>query len=331
MKSDVRQISQRDANLDLLRIVAIALVVLQHSPNDGSSIVLGAISYLCVPGALLFFMVSGALLLGSEMPTMDFLKKRFTKVLWPTLFWTAFYLIVSWVKSPVSIGEAAKQICAIPFEPQGTGVLWFMYALAGLYLLTPILSRWISTASNKELLFYLALWLVAMSYPWLVKVLDITMDEGSPFYYFAGYVGYYVAGYVIVKRGLSLPIKVALPLLLAVVSIPFVLKLTHHDPDYNAFYYTSLYAALYTVLLFILLRQVPVTASKMLTTISNLTFGVYLIHIFIVRDVLWQVMPYSPISLIVIPLAAMLISLSIVWLIAKTRLGNYLIGFRFRS
>ena len=52
--------------LDIIRILAILMVVLTHTPMPGlgtPGVVLSSISYLCAPGIGLFFMVSGALLL----------------------------------------------------------------------------------------------------------------------------------------------------------------------------------------------------------------------------------------------------------------------------
>ena len=52
----------RNATLDILRVIAMMMIVLMHSPIPGSAtgIVLAGISYLTAPGIGLFFMVSGA-------------------------------------------------------------------------------------------------------------------------------------------------------------------------------------------------------------------------------------------------------------------------------
>ena len=63
--------NKRDYKLDLLRVIAILLIVLMHSPMPGSApgFVLSGISYLTAPGIGLFFMISGALLLGNNLST----------------------------------------------------------------------------------------------------------------------------------------------------------------------------------------------------------------------------------------------------------------------
>lgn len=57
---------QRDLSLDIIRILACALVVMMHSPipsDNADGLILSSISYFTAPCIGLFFMVSGALLL----------------------------------------------------------------------------------------------------------------------------------------------------------------------------------------------------------------------------------------------------------------------------
>ena len=81
--------------LDTVRVLACFMVILMHSPmpdNNAPGMFLSTISYLTAPCIGLFFMVSGALLLPVRTGMFTFLKKRFTKIIFPTLFWTAIYL-----------------------------------------------------------------------------------------------------------------------------------------------------------------------------------------------------------------------------------------------
>ena len=103
--------SPRDVSLDLLRVTAIAMVVLMHSPIAGSApgAVLATLSYLTAPCIGLLFMVSGALLLGNQSVASDFLRRRFGKIVVPTLFWTVFYLGVRYVNTPPPQRVAASR------------------------------------------------------------------------------------------------------------------------------------------------------------------------------------------------------------------------------
>ena len=185
----------RDIRLDILRVISMTMIVFMHAPLPGSApgYVLSGLSYLTAPGLVLFFMISGALLLGNSLSTKEFLKRRLTKVVFPTLFWSFFYLAYTTV---VGHGFDSKEllmdVLSIPFSAQGHGVLWFMYALVGLYLLTPILSRWLKNASKQEVEFYLLLWTITLVYPYLKLILKINESDSGILYYFTGYAGYFL-------------------------------------------------------------------------------------------------------------------------------------------
>ncbi len=70
-----------------------------------------------------------------------------------------------------------------------------MYTLTGLYLLAPILSRWIVAAERKELRFYLLLCGITFIYPYLSIVLMVNETITGSLFYFSGYIGYFLLGY----------------------------------------------------------------------------------------------------------------------------------------
>lgn len=53
----------RDISLDIIRVIAICMIVFMHSPIPGSApgFILSGLSYITAAGIGLFFMVSGAL------------------------------------------------------------------------------------------------------------------------------------------------------------------------------------------------------------------------------------------------------------------------------
>lgn len=184
--------------LDLIRVLSCMLIVLMHAPSPGS----GAPGYIVVPiyfitaaGLCLFFMVSGALLLPVKTDTFTFLKKRMGKILVPLLFWTLFYLGVSLAFGEKTLSEVGHNLLSVPFTRQGHGVLWFLYVLIGLYLLSPIISPMLQKASKKELEFYLLLWGITLCYPLLAPFVELTTDTYGILYYFSGFLGYFVLGY----------------------------------------------------------------------------------------------------------------------------------------
>ena len=135
---------KQDSKFDLLRLLACLMVIAMHAPlpdsAEGNGLFLSTLSYLTAPCIGLFFMVSGALLLPVRTGASIFLKRRFGKILFPTLFWSLFYLGCNTLMRDESI-DWLRTLGSLPFSPQGNPVLWFMYTLMGLYLLAPVLSQ----------------------------------------------------------------------------------------------------------------------------------------------------------------------------------------------
>lgn len=244
---------ERDLSLDILRILACVMVVMMHAPipsDSANGLIVSSVSYFTAPSIGLFFMVSGALLLSAHTKSArpstarEFLRKRMSHVLLPTLSWTVFYLVLKVCDGEITVGELAKNVLSIPFSAQGHGVLWFMYTLAGLYLVTPILKSWLRYASEREVRFYLCLWLVSICYPILGKLVDINDSSTGILYYFSGYLGYYVLGYWLRNYGSRLNFKVASALMVCSVVAPVVVKILHWNVDfYSVFWYLSIFVA----------------------------------------------------------------------------------------
>ena len=279
---------KRDVSLDVIRLIACLMIVLMHSPMPGlgtSGIILSGISYLTAPGIGLFFMVSGALLLKSNVDksfeTHVFLQKRFTKILIPLLFWS----FVGWELEKYGVKNAELSI------------LWFMYCLAGMYLLTPILSRWLSLANRKEVGFYLIIWLVTLCVPFVKLFLPMNEGDTSWLYYFHGYVGYYVLGfYLKCYWGKSVSMGRNALLVVAFIAISVVLPITllvmNVKVDfYSIFWYLSITIALQCVVWWSVVQRLMRNVSKLpgfVVELSRLSFGIYLIHILVMRIVLWK-------------------------------------------
>ena len=338
----------RILSLDLLRVIACFMVIAMHSPmpTQGSNgMFLSALSYLTSPCIGIFFMVSGALLL----PTSDnengivFLKKRFGKILLPTLTWTTVYLSYNILTNgQEDTYNLAQSILSIPFSPQGNGVLWFMYTLAGLYLLAPIISPWLRRTTEKELRYYLMLWAITLCYPLLELVVKIETDANGILYYFTGYVGYFVWGYYLRNYGDHIrfwPVSLALAVAIAA---PIVVKINGLEIDfYKMFWYLSIFVVIMciwwwkAILLFFEHIQLTPSIWKGIMIISNLSFGIYLAHIFIMRNILWHCdfiihIKSYPLQTLVIILSTFLISIILCWGISFLPKSNWIIGIHHK-
>lgn len=328
----------RSFPIDLLRILACLMVVTMHAPLPGSEsdgMFLSALSYLTAPGIGLFFMISGALLLPVKTDTRTFLKRRFSKIAIPTLVWSVIFLgITTWTrKEPFSW----KALFSIPFSAHGNPTFWFLYTLMGLYLIAPVLSRWLNAASCRELEFYLLLWCVSLCYPLLRLVLDINTSTTGILYYLTGYAGYFVLGHYLMKYPGRIKYKWLIPAVIVALAAPIVCKIYGLSVDfYSVFWYLSIFVVILCIFIWrVIVSLVPEkgwpSVNGLIAKVSISTFGIYLVHYFIIRTLLWNWSPILTIhpfvlQVFVIAVAAFVLSLGVTFVIGKLPGAKYLIG-----
>ena len=114
--------NNREYWIDAVRSFACLCVIATHAaiPNgsDGQYMV-AVYNYLAVGGAsILFFMISGALILNKERDTIPFMKKRVTRIVFPMIFWSLFFIGVKYLQGNFTSQEAVGKVLRIPFGPQ---------------------------------------------------------------------------------------------------------------------------------------------------------------------------------------------------------------------
>lgn len=316
------------------------MIVAMHSPlpcNDGCGVLLSTLSYLTASGIGLFFMISGATLLPVKDSMCVFMKRRMLKVAVPTAVWTLFYIFCNiCIKGqPLSL----REVLSIPFSAQGNPVLWFIYTLLGLYILAPILSKWLCGASRRELEFYLFLWGVSLLYPLLRMIIDVNSSETGILYYFSGYAGYFVLGYYLKTYPTAISLRYVLLAMTVAIAVPVVCKVFSFDVEfYSMFWYLSVFVAIQCVFWWKLICKLTDTfrirqSPTFVILLSQLTFGIYLIHIFIMRYLLWKwdfllcITPHWVQTLVTFMLT-FTCSLLISYLISLLPFAKHIIGYR---
>ena len=340
--------------LDLVRVLACLMVICMHAPmeyynNDVPTTIRAFMvysSYVTMPNVCLFFAISGALLLPAKVQPEDswkWLKKRLRKVIAPTIIWTEFYLIVKVCTTDVSIGEIIRQICSVPFNEQGHGILWFMYTLIGLYLVTPIISPWIQQCGKKTLQLYLCLWIVTLCYPILTAFVSIDETPYGILYYFSGFAGYYVLGYYLNTYGLKG--RTIWWVVLLIVLMPLMLLYKIYLEGKFAFGEHVMWVlGIICMLMLLCWWKICVAVSLIIerhhkiasaiTRISNLSFGIYLMHIFVMRNCVEKITCvisnyYMQTGATIV--CTVLITVFVSHLISLLSFGDYVIGYKSRK
>ena len=200
------------AYLDLLKIGAIVAVVCIHAVGTATresgtgwhpaawwgADLLNSAMLWCVP---VFVMVSGALLLNPQkvLPGGPFLRKRAVRLGVPLIFWTAVYVVFQRQFYGVDLSPHDAWSAFAAGDPYLQ--LYFLFIVAGLTAITPILRRLIVHCTRRELY-----WLTAASLGFgLIEHAVRALGGGGGYNAltrFLPYIGYYLAGYVLASADL---------------------------------------------------------------------------------------------------------------------------------
>lgn len=329
---------ERIVYLDIIRIVACLMVILMHSPvalKDGETSALpGLISLLMLPCNGLFFMTSGVLLFGSGLSFGNFMKKRLSRIVYPTVIWSVVYVLVDAYMLDSSTNETIQQLCWIPFHYiKANFALWFMYTLLGCYFIIPIVEPWLMKATKKELETVLVLWVVSIGLPMVTYYLDMPkFDHQSAWYYFGGFMGYLLMGWYINKYDVSWK-KIIFSFVLAIFF--YVIVKIQRPSDWNYFCYLHPSTVCYTFGLFGLIMKLAShkysdKTVKVLSSLSACSFGVYLIHVLFLTKWLKNTDILSTLSvggaIGVRWILTTVVCFSVVLLIRKLPFSKYVIG-----
>lgn len=185
---------------DVLRAVAILCVILCHTTRMYSPYTFDTIKHAIPPlinviglvGVPLFFMLSGALLLNRDYDLKDFFKKRFTRILYPAIFWIIITILL--IYPFFNTSEIVKIILG---QDKYT---WFVWVMIGIYLIIPVINSFIKEYGMKGVKYFLLVWAVTV----VLNTANMYPFEQLELSYFAGYLGYVVLGYYLANTKFKL-------------------------------------------------------------------------------------------------------------------------------
>lgn len=285
-----------------LRAVACILVILTHSAmpsvNDDFGIYMVIFSIIGSPSSELFVLISSSLLAPTKLDMLSFYKKRFSKLIGPFFTWSLIVLLVKYFQDNISGIQALQSIALFPFVPV-TGIYWFVYAICGLYLIIPIISPWLAACSKKELHFIISLWAITLVLPYFDKLFktnfyDITGDYYFILSYIGGFLGYLFLGVYLKRYPLLIANKLkAFFIILALLIIGSIPILYSYFLNRSFLIIAednlSIGSAFYVIGIFIFFQNFRISKyiEYIFNHIAKYSFGIYLIHIIIVRDIVW--------------------------------------------
>lgn len=331
---------KREYWIDAVRSFACICVLTTHAPIPHSTHGLAFASifnYFAVSGAsILFFMISGALILAKEQSFIPFMKKRILRIAIPMAIWTVISLLIELIGNEITIQDFAGRIVMIPFAPQ-VGTYWFIYVIFGMYIISPPLTYWLSRCPRKELEIYLTIWGITLLLPYLTLIsskFETMINYTSGYlYYLYGYLGFFVLGHYLRKyvNIEKMRCKHWIVLSIAIISpaILYLLNDIPHDVIQNRM---SINVVIMAICYFCIIKSVHLSEklSKIFFDFAQHSFGIYLVHIIIMRRLIWPLIDGFDINCgIQIPLIVLttaVISYGLVHLISKIPYSKYIIG-----
>jgi surface polysaccharide O-acyltransferase-like enzyme len=343
---------------DLIRTIAIFLVILLHASNEALQASSVPASYwwtaavyksLALSCIALFVMLSGAFLLQPAKlnePIRVFLKKRMSRLGLAFVFWSLVYLAWGFYISHVPV----------TFSNIGQGILrdlltgadyqfWFIYLIAGLYLITPILRVIIASGNQRVIRYLIALWFVGVAIVPLIQ-LAVGYALDSRVFLLAGFTGFFVLGTYLQRIKLRSSVLYGL-LIASFVGTIFGIWLLNYPLSFigngsYSFDYLTIPAIVGSAALFLILLKFRPdwpganhnTSSKVVRAISKNTLPIFLFHVIILetfeRGLLGFKLSFTTLNPIIeIPLIAVLtfsITLGLVLLMKKVPFLTKLIG-----
>lgn len=308
----MKEIKNRQLNIDLLRILACIMVIMIHvsvryvinDPIASSSwtinVFFDAIARAAVP---LFMMISGKLLLEKkEVPTVkEIFSKYIFKMLKIYIIWSLFYTIVSVLIAGMTEAITIDLIFRFIMPKLH---LWYIAALITVYLLLPLFYAIRDYKEGIYLKYFVLLFFVfgilrttilllpfginarLLYIPKFLKLINYPLVELSGYFL----LGYYLGNIKWKISKFKLLLIFILTILVAFKTIDY-LSIKQGYLYHEALEYFTVFTFIEATVLFKLFqtldqRKLKDFTKQLIVNISSLTLGIYIIHAFVIEEII---------------------------------------------
>lgn len=174
-------------HIEFLRIIAIYLVLFNHTKENGfflfsiaeeSSLYwvymfVSIFDKIAVP---IFFMISGALLLGKEESIVDIYKKRVIKFVVILLVISFCYHVYNWCFNETNF--SIRKFLIEVYSKNASIGLWYLYNYIGMLIMLPFLRRLARTMTDKEYFYLILLQIIIVG---VIPIAQYFFSSGTVF------------------------------------------------------------------------------------------------------------------------------------------------------
>ncbi len=292
---------------DMLNIGACFCVILMHCNGVvhqfsntrvwKEALGVDVLAYWAVP---IFFMLSGATLIGykEKYDTKTYFRKRFSKTLIPFFAWNIINLFLKVYKGEIDLKMLnPMDILGMIVNNQIEFVYWFFIPLFLAYLSIPVLS---ALRENIKILKYMAM-LGIITYsvlPFIFNVFHLTYNGNLYFPLAGGYILYVIIGYLLSVCPITKKQRYIIYLggILGIViryGATYVLSIRENALNKVTWDYKNFPALLLSIAVFVFFKYIEwdkifktEKIKEIIRKISGASFGVYLIHMLVIRGLL---------------------------------------------
>ena len=243
----------------------------------------------CVP---IFLMISGALFLNpsKELYLYKLYTRNILRIIVALFFWSFIYACYNYIFN----GEFSFLTLLL----YGEFHMWFLWLIVGFYVLVPLLRP---IVQNKQTLEYFLITSFVFSFvvPFIFKLTKLFIPaltsiveigemycDNLQLHMLSGYIFYFILGYylhiITIKREI-----VNLLILFGIFSGICIACLTYYVfrstgvIDLSFYEYESFFVLFETIAVFLLVKRLCNVESRIVSSISKLSFGIYLVHMLV--------------------------------------------------
>lgn len=299
--------------------------------------IIESVMYFAVP---VFFMISGATLMDyrERYTTKEYFIKRIKKTLIPFVLWSVLGLVYEILRNRISLENLSLiDLGEMILNTQIIGIYWFFIPLFSIYMAIPLFSA-VPSEKRKGVFSYLAVagFVLNCLFPFLADVCEISYNGGLTIKVVAEYLLYTIVGFLLSEYDLQknrfiVYITGIFGLCIHAIGT-YVLSVNAGSVVSTYKGYTNLPCVLYSVAIFVFVKEIVKRAEKFkivqwIVSFDKYTFSAYLMHYFLI-DIMVRIFDVDTTGIIYrvgSPFIIFGICVLITKIVRKLPVGNYLL------
>lgn len=273
----------RNSSIELLRIVAMILIVMHHycigsnfSFNTDIGIyqvLMEIFSFGGKIGVNIFVLIMGYFGIKN-----NFKIKKVFLLMMSVLFYSILGLLLAYV---FNCSISTKDLMNSIF-PTLSSLYWFFTTYIIVYILSPYINKFINCLSKNEFLKILFILLVLLSIIPVFTIFDLGFSNYA-WFIFVYMTGAYIYKYInnINKKYLIISLISSLLIIFTSIVIFKTMSVKYSVLNDYILYFAqqaSIFAFIASITLFLLFKDINITPNKFINKIAGTTFGIYLFH-----------------------------------------------------